>query len=121
MDHLLDRWTEIYDEMMEGSAHLRDLLDNVRQQLSALEEPYRVQLEAINAEIRPLAEALGKTYATDTAKVSFRKGATRITYDWRKVDSVRDFLRDVLPETASSLEMARKESVSAPSINIERL
>jgi hypothetical protein len=128
MDELLRIWTQTYDEMMRQGKEHRNLiaryeedLAGFRDSLAELEAPYREKLDEIAAEIRPMAEAHGKTYKGETAEVKYRKGAVRVTYDWRRVDSVRDFLRDVLPETAASLSAARAETVGESTVTIARL
>ena len=122
MDGLLKQWRQAIDDRDQASSDLRDQLLAVQLAIGAVEEPYNDRIATLETEIKAAALALGKTYKLpDIAAVNYRKGAVRVTYNWRAVDSVTSVLRDILPETAASLAAARSETQGAPSVSIKAL
>ena len=123
MNDLLKQWRSVYDDKEAATAEIRAEIEALQNDLAEISVPFDAQLSAWEEAIREEALELAETYKAEDigVVVSYRKGSTRITYDWRKVDSVRDFLRDVLPETAESLNQARKQTEGAPSVSIKPL
>jgi hypothetical protein len=118
---LLAKWRETHDERAKAGALVRAKLELLQAELAEIEIPYDETLAELEQQIRPLAEELGRTYQGDGVEVRYRVGARRVTYDWRRVDSLLGVLRDVLPETAVTLEGARKETVGKPSVRVVRV
>ena len=110
-----------------GSAALMGVisapLERVRRKAAIGREESRDQVNAIiEGEIIPaVSDHLQETWKHDGVEARYRKGARRVTYKWQTVDSVLGVLRDVLPETAITLEGARSESIGKPSVNVVRV
>ena len=118
----MNHWAMVYDEMQGETALLRDELAEAQARLTEAEKPYREALAAIEGEIIPaVSDHLQETWKHDGVEARYRKGARRVTYKWQTVDSVLGVLRDVLPETAITLEGARSESIGKPSVNVVRV
>ena len=118
---LLGDWQVAYDDLEKVGAPIKAKINDLLSDLSALQRPLEERLAIIEAEICPLAIARAGTIKTPGVNVSYRKGATRVTYDWRTVDSVKSILQDVLPKTALTLEGARSQSTGKPSVSIVRV
>lgn len=121
LDELLENWRITHDDMHIVLQPYQSRLDLLNSTIARIAEPYRDALRELEAEIRPLITANAKTYKGDGAEARYRKGARRVTYDWRYVDTVRDVLHDILPETALCLDSARKETTGEPSVSIVRV
>ena len=122
-ERLLTNWRKLYDEKQAATAELRAQLADLETELCNVSQPFDAQLTALEAEIRTAALPLAKTYkALDIGvEVAYRKGSTRVTYKWQAVDQVRNVLRDILPETAASLDAARTETTGEPSVSVKAL
>ena len=91
----------------------------LEEQRAIVAAPYRALQTEYLAEIEPAIIEHGKTYKCAAGTVKFRKAALRVSYDWRKVDTVKAMLTDLLPSLAAELQAARSESAGAPSFSIE--
>jgi len=118
-DDLLKLWRTAHDDMIAETAELRHQLETLQGQLSEMEAPYRNELKVIEEEIKPRAMTWGQRRIAHGVEVSYRKGYDRVSYDSKRTDMVLGFLRDVLPDTAASLEAARKVSFVSPSVSIK--
>lgn len=143
MDDLLAQWTATYNTMIDEVATLEDERDaataEIRAKIAALEAElalitppfdlravgvrvyYDQRLEELETRIRPLAIAHGRSYTANGARVAFRKGYTKVTYDPARTDTVKVALLDLLPNMALALEAARKVTQVEPSVKIERI
>ena len=122
LDGALIRWRDVHDEMQDETALLRQEVAEAQARLTEAEKPYRDELAIIGDGIKDVvATHIKGTWKGDGAEARYRKGARRVTYRWQTVDSVLGVLRDVLPETAVTLEGARKESLGKPSVSIVRV
>lgn len=143
MDDLLAQWTATYNTMIDKVATLEDERDaataEIRAKIAALEAElalitppfdlravgvrvyYEQRLEELEARIRPLAIAHGRSHTANGARVAFRKGYTKVTYDPARTDTVKVALLDLLPNMALALEAARKVTQVEPSVKIERI
>lgn len=115
---LLIEWREAQHSLAAASVEWRKNITRLQREAAELERPYRERMQEIEAELLPSAVAAAKTVKHEESgvKVAFRKGATRVTYDWRTVDSIAAFLRDVLPATSEALTDARSQSTGDPSV-----
>ena len=122
MDRLLSQWRAIYDQKQTATAPIRAELETLNAGLAEVSAPFDAQLAELEADIRAAALELGKTYKLPgCVEVAYRKGATRVTYEWKQVDAVRNVLRDILPESAATLDAARKETTGEPSVSVKAL
>lgn len=128
ISELLDLWRETHDEMLLASDETRNVIADLQYRIDVQgdivqreEQPLRDKLTEIEAELKPMIIAHAATFKGNGVTAAFRKGAKRVTYKWQTVDAVRDVLRDVLPETATSLDGARKESIGKPSVTVKRV
>ena len=121
MAALMANWKTAHDELEEASAPIKAEIDDLLFVLNEVKRPFAKRLMEIEDEIRPLAVAHAATFKAPGVEVRYRKGARRVSYKWQIVDSVLGVLRDVLPETALTLEGARKESTGKPSVSIVRV
>ena len=121
MSSLMANWKTAHDEMVIAAAPARENIQAAMAKLDAAQEPYIERISSLEAKIRPLALAHAATFKGDGVDVRYRKGAHRVSYKWQTVDSVLGVPRDVLPETALTLEGARKESTGSPSVKIVRV
>lgn len=111
-------WRAAYDDMMIDTAEVRDQLLTLQAILQEVEQPYKERMAEIEGEIKPFALARAVGVQAHGVVVSYRSGYERVSYDRNKADVVLGVLRDVLPETAKSLEGARKVSFVQPSVTI---
>ena len=119
MDELLKEWRECRDAMMEDTAELREQFDMLYAIEREIATPYEQRLKELESEIKALALIQGKGHKAEGVEVGYRKGYERVSYDAGKTDVVLGFLRDVLPESAKSLEGARKSSFVSPSVSVK--
>lgn len=130
MSEQLDTLIEKYAQSLEAEANAcADLDQMIMENARELEDmkaeralkaaPFQKDRDIIQAEVKPLIIAEGKTYKGQYGKVSFRKGATRITYDAKTVDVVLAMLKDTMPNLWQQLAGARKETTGEPSFSIE--
>jgi len=119
MDELLKKWREQYDAMMEDTAELDDQIETLIKARNDIAEPYQERISELEREIKAEALMMGEGAKAHSVNVGYRKGYERISYDAGRVDSVLGVLRDVAPETAKSLEAARKSSFVSPSVFVK--
>lgn len=117
---LLKEWREANEAMQKASASTREEIARLQREVVEFERPDRERIQQIEAELRPSALAAGKTVKHEESgvKVAYRKGTTRVTYDWKAVDSINAVLRDVMPSAASALTAARKATTGDPSVKL---
>ena len=115
---LLERWRGVYDALNARTAEIDAQIEALRQERNKIAAPYEERLGDLCSEIREQALEGGAGETAYGVQVSYRSGYTRVSYDKNKVDAVLGVLKDVLPETASTLEKARRESEVAPSVSI---
>jgi hypothetical protein len=142
MNDLLREWTRTYDameaavrgiaeELARDAATIADQIRELQAKLDEISVPYNARaaeieadgqsrLAELEAQIYPLACEHGRTYAYNGARVAFRAGYVKVTFEAARTDTVLATLRDVLPSTAAALAAARKETHVAPSVKIER-
>ena len=121
MDELLKEWRECYDSMAEDTAELSAQISSLGESLVEIATPYRERMAELEVQIKTEALILGKGHKAEGVAVSYRKGYERVSYDAKQTDVVLGFLRDVLPESAKSLEGARKSSFVSPSVNVKAI
>ena len=112
-------WRAAYDDMLVDTAEVRDQILTLQAILDKVEEPYKERMAEIEGEIKTFALARAESVKAHGVAVSYRKGYERVSYDRNKTDVVLGVLRDVLPETAKSLEGARKSSLVQPSVTVK--
>ncbi len=125
-DKLLEKWRELEKQRWERTADLQRQILDLKQQAYELEQllankvlDLDAEQESLRAEFAPQILAYGKTWKGPGGKISFRKGAVRISYDWRKVDAISVALEAVAPALAEQLRMVRAESIGDASWKIE--
>ena len=121
MSSLMANWKTAHDEMVIAAAPARENIQAAMAKLDAAQEPYIERISSLEAKIRPLALAHAATFKGDGVESRYRKGAYRVNYDWRAVDTVLGVLQDILPKTAETLEKARSSSTGKPSVKIVRV
>ena len=116
LEILMELWRALYDEREEATAGLQA-------QLAQAVAPFATQMAELEAEIKPLMLAQAKTHKAPHLGVeaSYRSGCERVSYDSGKTDAVLGVLRDIMPQTASTLESARKVSYVAPSVSVKAI
>ena len=119
MDELLKRWREQHDAMTEATAELAEQIDTLKEAMFAIAEPYKWEMARLEGEIKAEALMMGEGAKAHGVNVGYRKGYERISYDAKQTDMVLGMLRDVLPETAKSLEVARKSSFVSPYVSVK--
>jgi len=118
---ILSQWRAVYDQKQEATAPIRAELETLNAGLAEVSAPFDAQLAELEAGIRIYALSAGCGQKADGVEVAYRKGSTRVTYEWRQVDAVRNVLRDILPESAATLDAARKETTGEPSVSVKAL
>ena len=118
MDELLKEWRECYDNMMLDTADLRAQTDTLYEMQRVVEAPYEQRMKELEVDIKAAALGLGCSHTAHGAMVAYRSGYELVSYDSGKTDMVLGLLRDVLPETASVLDGARKVSFVKPSVSV---
>ena len=121
MDQLLKEWRECHDDMVEDTAELRAQFDTLYAAQREIEIPYEQCMRELEVEIKAEALIQGKGHKAKGVAVNYRKSYERVTYDSKQVDGTLGVLRDVLPETAKSLEAARKVSYVSPSVTVKAI
>lgn len=123
---LIEKWHEIEKKRWERTADLQRRILDLKQQAYELEQVLASKVldldaeqEALRIEFTPQILAYGKTWKGLGGKISFRKGAVRVSYDWRKADAIAAALEVVAPALAEQLRQARSESVGDVSWKIE--
>ena len=120
MDELCQSWRVTLEHMDAVSHALVDEISRLQAELAAKQAPYLDAAAELEAEIYRLTLDAATSYKADGVQVNYRKGTRRVTYEWRTVDTVLGTLRDILPETAATLEDARKETIGKPSVSVKR-
>ena len=121
MDELLKEWRHNYDSMTEDTVELRAQLDTLNAAYGDIVTPYKQRMSELEDEIKAQALIMGKGHKAEGVTVNYRKGYERVSYDAEQTDVVLGFLRDVLPESAKSLEGARKSSFVSPSVSVKAI
>lgn len=143
MNDILRDWTHTYDAMTAAIAAVneemeREIADLVGQieaaqaevnrivapfheQMAGIRDEHMARLAELERDLYPLALAHGQSYGWNGARIAFRKGYRKVTFDPARTDTVLATLRDVLPGTAAALAAARKETEVAPSVRVERV
>jgi len=119
MDELLRDWRDCYDSMMEDTAELRGQFEVIHAAQREIEAPYEDRMKELEVQIRADTIVRGMSHSAEGVLVSYRKGYERVSYDSDKTDAVLGVLRDVLPETAKTMEGARKVSHVSPSVTVK--
>lgn len=112
-------WRAAYNDMEIDTWGLRQQLEALQARLANLENPYKERMKEIEDEIKSLALARAEGVKAYGVAVSYRSGYQRVSYDSKVADSVLGTLRDVLPETAKTLEGGRKDTFVSPSVSIK--
>jgi len=112
-------WRAAYNDMEIETWGLRQQVESLQARLANLENPYKERMAEIEAEIKTLALARADSVKGYGVAVGYRSGYERVSYDSKVADSVLGTLRDVLPETARTLEGGRKSTFVAPSVSIK--
>ena len=119
MDELLKKWRDAYDSKMEDTAEVRKQIDALSVIWDEISAPYHERMKELEKDIKAQALVMGEGRKGDGVAVNYRKGYERVSYAWERVDTVRDVLRDVLPDTAKTLDSARKSSFVSPSVSVK--
>lgn len=116
LEKLMESWRKLYDEREAATTDLQ-------RQLAEAVAPFVEQMAELESQMKALVVPMATTCKAPHLGVecSFRKGYTRVSYDSGKTDMVLGVLRDILPETAATLEGARKASTVAPSVSIKAI
>jgi len=119
MDELLKQWRKIYDERELAAADIEAQIDVLNSLLCEAVTPYNEQLAELQEKITAAALEKQATTKAHGVVVSYRKGYERVSYEYKRVDAILAFLKDALPETAKSLEVARSVKAVAPSVTVK--
>ena len=112
-------WRAAYDDMLVDTSEVREQLITLQNILAEIEEPYKGRMAEIEGEIKGFALARAGGVKAHGVAVTYRKGYERVSYDRKQTDVVLALLRDIMPETAKSLEGARKSSFVQPSVSVK--
>ena len=121
VEEMMTTWRQVYDDMVDHCLPVKAQIQALQEELHDRESKFSGRLARMEHQIRQHVTAEGHTVKSDGVEARYRKGARRVTYKWQTVDTVLGVLRDVLPDTAKTLEGARKESIGNPSVNIVRV
>ena len=121
MDELLKEWRGHYDAMMEDTAELREQIKRLSGIQREIAESYLLLMDDLEDHIKARALVKAEGHKANGVKVGYRKGYERISYDAGTADGVLGVLRDVLPETAKTLERARKSTFVSPSVSVKAI
>ena len=119
IEAMMGDWRAAYDDMLVDTSEVRDQIATLQAVLSEVEAPYRERMKEIEEEIRGFALARAEGAKANGVVVGYRNGYQRVSYNAKQTDMVLGMLRDVLPETAQSLEGARKVSFVQPSVTVK--
>lgn len=116
LEKLMEQWRKVYDEREKATADLQS-------QIAEAVAPFAEKMAELEAQIKPLMLAQAKTHKASHLGVeaSYRTGYERVSYDSGKTDAVLGVLRDIMPQTASTLEAARKVSYVQPSVSVKAI
>lgn len=121
MEELLKKWGEQSQLLAAATAGIDAEIATLQEERAEIAAPYQERISELEAEIRERTLLLGESVRGEGVYVTYRKGAHRVTYDWRTVDSVAGVLKDVMPDTAKTLMDARKETTGNPSVSIREV
>lgn len=93
---------------------LQERMNNLRKELTEIEEPYRKSLEETEEYIKAHALEIGQSFEHMGVKVSYRKGYERITWTRKVMDDL--CLKN--PALLDLLSPARKITPVDPSVSI---
>jgi uncharacterized protein YijF (DUF1287 family) len=120
MEELLTKWRELYDLRASSTALIDAQIAELTSAKADIAAPFAKPLADIEAQIKQEALAVAKSVKAAGVSVGYRRGYQRVSYNSDQVDAVLGVLRDVLPETANTLQGARVATMVAPSVSIKR-
>jgi len=102
------------DDMIK---ELQTVMDEISANRKKIADPYHLEQEKIEAEIKELATIMARSFKSDLGEVKFRKGYIRLSYDSKALDKICS--SDEVIKKA--IYPFRKESPIEPSITITTL
>ena len=98
-------------ELAVGSLKLQ--IQELEEELEQVSRPFDHQSKVIEDDIKTMMLSIGHTIKTERGAANWRKGSTRVTYDYKALDAISD---DIIQDVICQF---RKETKVEPSVSIE--
>ena len=120
VNELTEKWLKLRGKIAQAAAPFDAQLAEIQALRSEATADFAASLADVEQELKRIGLATKQTINHASGVViGYRKGATRISYDWRVVDTVAAALGDKKPKLAAQLLKARKKTVGNPSASVK--